>query len=74
MIGEMPGICIRDGEAMMILKFGDGSFGSIHDLGNDHRSLSKERLEASAAVRVQQLDNFRKLRGFAWPGVSRMRL
>ena len=51
-----------------------GSFGSIHDLGNGHRSLSKERLEAFCGGRVLQLDNFHKLRGFGWPGFSRMRL
>jgi hypothetical protein len=74
MIGEAPGMRIRDGKAMIILEFGDGSFGSIHDLGNGHRSLSKERLEAFCGGRVLQLDNFRKLRGFGWPSFSRMRL
>jgi hypothetical protein len=74
MIGEAPGVRIRDCKAMIILEFGDGSFGSIHDLGKGHRSLSKERLEAFCGGRVLQLDNFRKLRGFGWPGFSRMRL
>jgi hypothetical protein len=74
MIGEAPGMRIRNGKAMIILEFGDGSFGSIHDLGNGHRSLSKERLEAFCGGRVLQLDNFPKLRGFGWPGFSRMRL
>jgi predicted dehydrogenase len=60
--------------ATIILEFGDGSFGSIRYLGNGHRSLSKERLEVFCGGRVLQLDNFRKLRGFGWPGFSRMRL
>jgi len=47
MIDEAPGMRIRDGKAMIILEFGDGSFGSIHDLENGHRSLSKERPAAA---------------------------
>jgi hypothetical protein len=43
-------------------------------LGNGQRSLSKERLEVFSGGRVLQLNNFRKLRGFGWPGFSRMRL
>ena len=74
MIGEAPGIRIRDDTATIILEFGDGSFGSIHYLGNGHRSLSKERLEVFCGGGVLQLDDSGELRGFGWPNFSRMRL
>lgn len=34
----------------------------------------KERVEVFAAGRVLQLDNFRKLKGYGWPGFSKMNL
>jgi hypothetical protein len=38
------------------------------------QSFPKERLEVFAAGRVLQLDNFRKLAGYGWPGFKRMNL
>jgi hypothetical protein len=52
----------------------DGSIGSIHYLANGHKSFPKERLEVFAGGRILQLDNFRKLTGFGWPGFSKMNL
>jgi predicted dehydrogenase/threonine dehydrogenase-like Zn-dependent dehydrogenase len=60
--------------ASIHLRFHDGSIGSIHYLANGSKSFPKERLEVFAAGRVLQLDNFRKLRGFGWPGFSCMNL
>ena len=56
------------------LSFADGSIGTVHYLANGHRSFPKERLEVFASGRVLQLDNFRKLRGYGWPGFTRMTL
>jgi predicted dehydrogenase len=56
------------------LSFADGSIGTVHYLSNGHRSFPKERLEVFAAGRVLELDNFRRLRGYGWPGFSRMNL
>jgi predicted dehydrogenase/threonine dehydrogenase-like Zn-dependent dehydrogenase len=56
------------------LSFADGSIGSIHYLANGHRALPKERIEVFCAGRVLQLDNFRHLRGYGWPGFSRLNL
>jgi predicted dehydrogenase/threonine dehydrogenase-like Zn-dependent dehydrogenase len=56
------------------LNFADGSIGTIHYLANGHRSFPKERLEVFASGRVLQLDNFRKLRGYGWPGFTRLNL
>jgi hypothetical protein len=52
----------------------EGSIGTVHYLSNGHRAFPKERLEAFAGGRVLQLDNFRKLTGFAWPGFTKMNL
>ncbi|MCK9294004.1 MAG: bi-domain-containing oxidoreductase [Desulfobulbaceae bacterium] len=56
------------------LGFADGSIGSIHYFANGSKSFPKERLEIFAAGRVLQLDNFRRLTGFGWPGFSKMNL
>jgi predicted dehydrogenase/threonine dehydrogenase-like Zn-dependent dehydrogenase len=56
------------------LTFADGSIGTIHYLANGSKAFPKERLEVFAQGRVLQLDNFRTLRGFGWPGFSSHRL
>lgn len=56
------------------LQFEDGSVGTVHYLANGHRSFPKERLEVFAGGRVLQLDNFRTLKGFGWPGFTKMSL
>lgn len=58
----------------MQLAFADGSIGVIHYFSNGCKAFPKERLEVFAAGRVLQLDNFRKLRGFAWTGFNKMNL
>lgn len=58
-----------DGEtATLELVFADGSIGTIHYFTNGSRTFPKERLEVFTGGRVLQLDNFRRLRGFGWPG------
>jgi predicted dehydrogenase len=56
------------------LAFEDGSMGTVHYFANGPKSFPKERLEVFASGRVLQLDNFRKLTGFGWPGFSKMNL
>jgi predicted dehydrogenase len=56
------------------LGFADGSIGTVHYLANGSKAFPKERLEVFAAGRVLQLDNFRRLRGFGWPGFKSMNL
>ncbi|MBL8200271.1 MAG: bi-domain-containing oxidoreductase [Chromatiales bacterium] len=72
--GRAPGLKIRDDNATLVLEFQDGSLGTIHYLAGGHRSLPKERLEVFSAGAVLQLDNFRRLRGYGWPGFSTMNL
>ena len=56
------------------LCFSDGSIGTVHYFANGNRSFPKERLEVFAGGRILQLDNFRKITGFGWPGFRKMRL
>ncbi|MEE9375492.1 MAG: bi-domain-containing oxidoreductase [Rhizobiaceae bacterium] len=60
--------------SVITLGFEDGSFGTIHYLANGAQNFPKERLEVFAGGAVLQLDNFRKLKGFGWPGFKRMNL
>ena len=60
--------------ASVALRFADGSIGTVHYLANGSKALAKERLEIFAAGRVLQLDNFRNLLGFGWPGFRKMNL
>ncbi|MCH9690267.1 MAG: bi-domain-containing oxidoreductase, partial [Gammaproteobacteria bacterium] len=65
---------VAEDKAVITLGFADGSFGTIHYLANGASGFSKERIEVFAAGRILQLDNFRKLKGFGWPGFSKMNL
>lgn len=56
------------------LEFANGSIGTIHYFSNGTKSFQKERLEVFAAGGVLQLNNYRKLIGFGWPGFKRMNL
>ena len=56
------------------LSFEDGSIGTINYFSNGHKSIPKERLEIFTGGRGLMLDNFRKLRGWGWPGFTKMNL
>lgn len=73
-MGDVPGMMITEDKASITLGFEDGSFGTILYLANGAASFPKERVEVFAAGRVLQLDNFRKLKGYGWPGFSKMNL
>jgi predicted dehydrogenase len=73
-MGDAPGVAITEDKAAITLGFADGSFGTIHYLANGAASFPKERVEVFAAGRVLQLNNFRRLRGFGWPGFRKMNL
>ena len=73
-LGGAPGVAVTEDKAALLLGFADGSFGTIHYLANGAASFPKERIEVFCAGRVLQLDNFRKLRAFGWPGFRGMNL
>jgi predicted dehydrogenase len=56
------------------LSFEDGSIGTVHYFANGSKAFPKERVEVFAQGRVLQLDNFRRLAGFGWPGFTKMNL
>lgn len=60
--------------AVIQVAFADGSIGTIHYLANGSKSFPKERLEVFCGGGILQLDNFRTLTPFDWPGASRQRL
>ncbi len=72
-IGDAGSGSILDDKSSITLTFQDGSIGTIHYFANGHKSFPKERLEVFCAGRVLQLDNFRKLQGFGWPGFTKMK-
>jgi len=58
----------------MTMDFADGSTATLHYLSNGHQAFPKERVEVFCGGRILQLDNFRKLRGFGWPGFTKFNL
>ncbi len=73
-LGRHPSISVRDDNAMLALKFADGSTAAIHYLANGYKGFPKERIEVFAGGKVLQLENFFKLRGWGWGSFSRMNL
>lgn len=73
-MGAADGIAVIEDKASITLGFADGSVGTVHYFANGSNSFPKERVEVFSAGRVLQLDNFRKLRGFGWPGFKKMNL
>lgn len=73
-MGNAPGIDIVEDRASITLGFEDGSFGTIIYTANGASSFPKERVEVFVAGRVLQLDNFRKLKGYGWPGFKKLNL
>lgn len=73
-MGETHAVQILEDKASITLGFEDGSFGTIFYLANGASSFPKERVEVFTAGRVLQLDNFRKLKAFGWPGFNKMNL
>ncbi len=73
-IGESPARTIRDDKIAVTLTFGDGSIGTLNYFGNGHKSYPKETLEVFCDGKTLRLDNFQVLRGYGWPGFTRMKL
>lgn len=73
-IGDSHAVEVTEDKAAIILGFEDGSLGTIHYYANGAASYPKERIEAFAAGKVLQLDNFIKLKGYGWKGFSKLNL
>ena len=73
-MGEVPQVNVAEDKASITLGFADGSFGTIMYLANGGAAFAKERIEVFAAGRVLQIDNFRRMTGYNWPGFSKLNL
>ena len=71
-MGASDGVANPDDKAVFTLSFADGSFGTVHYLGNGNKAFPKERLEVFSQGRVLALDNFRALRGYGWSGFRKI--
>jgi predicted dehydrogenase len=74
LMGNSSSMVMTEDTASITLGFEDGSFGTIIYLANGPTTFPKERVEVFVAGRVLQLDNFIKLKGYSWPGFSRLHL
>lgn len=74
MMGNVAGVEIRDDKVSINLSFADGSFGSIHYLANGGKAFPKERVEVFCGDAVLQMNNYRELKGYGWPGFNKMKL
>ena len=74
MIGNIPGVEVRDDKASITLSFEDGSFGTIHYLANGGSTFPKERIDVFCDDAVLQMNNYRMLIGYGWPGFKKMKL
>lgn len=59
--------------ASILLKFENGSVGTIHYYSNGHKGYSKERIEVYTGGKVLVLDNFRKLKGYGFSKFSSLK-
>lgn len=57
-----------------LLGFSNGSSAAVHYLCNGNKGFPKERIEVFCGGRVLTLDNFRRLRGYGWPGFKKLDL
>ena len=74
MIGDAPGLAVRDDKTSITLSFADGSFGTIHYLANGGKAFPKERVEVFCGDAVLQMNNYRQLLGYGWTGFRSMKL
>jgi predicted dehydrogenase/threonine dehydrogenase-like Zn-dependent dehydrogenase len=74
MMGNIPGVEVREDKTSITLSFEDGSFGTIHYLANGGSAFPKERVEVFCDDAVLQMDNYRVLKGYGWSGFKKMKL
>jgi predicted dehydrogenase/threonine dehydrogenase-like Zn-dependent dehydrogenase len=65
---------IKEDKASITISFNDGSFGTIHYFSNGGNEFPKERIDVFCENSVLQMDNYRVLKGFSWPGFNSMKL
>lgn len=73
-MGDSPAVPVTEDKASITLGFADGSFATVLYLANGSNSFPKERIEVFAAGRILQVENFRRMTGFGWPGFRKYNL
>ena len=73
-MGEKGSSVQKNDNAIITIKFENGSIGTIHYFSNGSKSFPKERIEVSCGGSILQLDNFRSLYGYGWKGFNKMKL
>lgn len=73
-MGAAPGVAVTEDKASLTMSFADGSIGTVHYFANGDKSFPKERLEVFCGGGILQLDNFRRLDGYGWPGFKSSKL
>ncbi|MGD9597529.1 MAG: bi-domain-containing oxidoreductase [Steroidobacteraceae bacterium] len=71
---SVGGRAIPSDRVTVTMHFADDSIATVHYVAGGHRAFPKERVEAIGGGRVLQIDNFRALRGWGWPGNRDIRL
>ena len=56
------------------IRFKDGSIGTIHYFANGNKSIPKERIEIYVGNSIIQLDNYKSLKAYGWPGFKKQSL
>jgi predicted dehydrogenase len=69
-VGEGP--AVREDRMSILLRFSDGSVGTVNYFANGSRSYPKEILEIFSDGRVVRMENFRKTRGYGFKGFRRV--
>ncbi len=72
-MGQNPAHDVVEDKAIISLRFADGSIGCLSYFANGGKRLQKERIELFAADAVLQLNNFKQLKGYGWPGFNSKR-
>ncbi len=65
---------LNDDNSAIVIKFQDGSIGTIHYFSNGNKSYQKERIEVFCEGQSLKLDNFRKLSGYGWKDFNQQKL
>jgi predicted dehydrogenase len=66
-------VAIRNDKMSIILRFADGSIGTVNYFANGSKSYPKERLEIFSDGRILTMENFRITRGYGFKGFKRFK-
>src|SRR5690606_8320115 len=73
-IGSAPEVEGTEDKPSITLSMGDRSGGTVRYLADRPTHAPQERVQVFVARRVLQIENFRSMRGFGWPGFRKMNL